>query len=253
MMVKTCKICDKPINESEKWRRRTCRKCHNEIRKKYDKRYYESHKKEIEEYHKEYRKSHREEIKKYKKEYYESHKKEIKEYYESHREELKEYRKEYYESHREECKEYSKEYRKSHKEECKEYRKEYYNQSKSNYVYVIVYDNKVSYVGSTTNINNRINYHINGHSNVNEKWNYIYYLDTTNMLTDEITLQLLEQLLFDHFKPEFNIRNPVDKTNIPIPKQKMDLVLQQLLNSKEWRMYNKVHEVLKAIGGDKSI
>ena len=236
MMVKTCKICDKPINEGEKWRYRTCRKCRNKIRKKYDKRYYESHKKEIEEY----RKSHREELKEYHKEYRKSH-----------REELEEYHKEYYESRKKELKEYRKEYYESHKKECKEYNKEYRKKNKSNYVYVIIYNNEAVYVGSTTNINRRINKHINGYSNVNENWNYIYYLDVTNMLKDGITLQLLEQLLFDHFKPELNVINPVDKTSIAVSKRKMDLVLQQLLNNKDWRMYNKVHEVLKAVGGDK--
>lgn len=189
MMIKACKICNEPINESEKWRYRTCRKCHNEMWKNHNKKYRDSHREEIKERNKQYRKSH----------------------------------------------------------------KEYYNQIKSNYVYVIIYNNEVSYVGSTTNINNRISYHINGYSNIDEKWNYIYYLDVTNMLTDEITLQLLEQLLFDHFKPEFNVRNPIDKTSIPESKQKMELVLQQLLNSKEWKMYYKVHEVLRAIGGERSI
>lgn len=140
------------------------------------------------------------------------------------------------------CKECYKIYKKQWQSKNKAYIKQCYEESKGYYLYIICKSGVVQYVGATEHLSNRLNVHINCHSNIKDlmsskNWTEIKYLDITGVVASREEMLLLENILIDLYKPMYNknmniIRN-VDKL------REFSLVAEVHDLNKCWKLYCK--------------
>lgn len=144
---------------------------------------------------------------------------------------------------------------------CEKCRKEYNRMSykKRSHIGYFLYevldgDYKVEYVGVTEGLKTRIKYsHISGNSNIkelmmSEDWEYIKYLDITNIVENRNELLMLENSLIDLHKPKWNdyknnIRN-MDKL------REFSLISEIYSLDKKWKLYC-TREEIRAKAKDK--
>ena len=109
------------------------------------------------------------------------------------------------------------------------------------YLYVVLNENKVEYVGATENLKQRIKYqHIKGFSHIrelmlSENWEVIKYLDISDLIKNREELLMLENVLIDLYPNKHNnmksiIRN-VDKL------REFSLLSQVHSLTQEWQIY----------------
>lgn len=131
---------------------------------------------------------------------------------------------------------------------CTECREEYNHkryQERSHlgyYLYVVLNkDEKVEYVGATEAIKSRIEYsHISGNSNIkelmmSEDWEYIKYLDITDIVENRNELLVLENTLIDLYPNKWNTHK---KTTKELDKLREFSLLSELHSlDKKWKLY----------------
>lgn len=106
--------------------------------------------------------------------------------------------------------EYNKKYYAENKGYYQEYLKEWHKKHTGHYLYIILNDKEVKYVGMTTNYYNRINKHLNELVDttkdlfISNNWTSIKYIDLTNIVNSEMELKLLENTLIDIYEPSNN-------------------------------------------------
>lgn len=140
---------------------------------------------------------------------------------EEHREQYNDYMRRWREEHRKEANEFSRRWREKnkdyfsnyyaeHKEEMHQRYNDYINKFKGYYLYIIINaENKILYVGETTNIKRRFYNHLTCNSNISEymkqdEWKYVKYLDISNLVENENELRLLENELIELYQPAWN-------------------------------------------------
>lgn len=118
--------------------------------------------------------------------------------------------KEYMSRWKEKNKDYFNEYYENHKAEIQKNIKNYIEKFDGYYLYIITdKDNKILYVGETTNIKKRLSNHLSLTTNIKnhmkqEEWEYIKYLDISNLVENENELRLLENELIELYQPAWN-------------------------------------------------
>ena len=108
-------------------------------------------------------------------------------------------------------KEHYKQYYKANKQHRNQYDKEYYKQFKGYYLYIIQdKNNKIVYVGETTNYYYRLMHHLSENVNATKglfasnDWSKIKYLDVSNLVENEVELRALENELIELYQPRLN-------------------------------------------------
>ena len=98
-----------------------------------------------------------------------------------------------------------------YKQHQMQYQNQYRNQFKGYYLYIIKdKNNKIVYVGQTSNYYNRLTTHLSGGSNAtkelfaNNEWGCIKYLDVSNFVENEMELRALENALIELYNPRLN-------------------------------------------------
>ena len=105
---------------------------------------------------------------------------------------------------------YMTDYYRNHKEEMKKSIKNYIEKFDGYYLYIITNaENKILYVGETTNIKTRLSNHLSLTTNIKkhlreDDWKYIKYLDISNLVDNENELRLLENELIELYQPQWN-------------------------------------------------
>ena len=109
------------------------------------------------------------------------------------------------------CKECYNGYKQTHKQYINQYQKDYQNQFKGYYLYIIKdKNNKIVYVGQTSNYYNRLTTHLSGGSNAtkelfaNNEWACIKYLDVGDIVSNDLELRALENALIELYNPRLN-------------------------------------------------
>lgn len=135
-----------------------------------------------------------------------------------------------------------KEYYKRHKD----YFKKKYEEGKGQYLYIFKSPkNRVTYyIGSCSNIRTRVNYHINGFSNVlydigNRDYK-IEFLDVTNIVKNKVEREFLEKYLIFNKNPLYNIKLGFGREVISKERQEeLIFLLEEIIS--EWIEIEKVN------------
>lgn len=138
----------------------------------------------------------------------------MRKYREKNKEQIREYNRKYKEKNKEHLREYMQKYMNDyysdHQKEMYQSHKKYMEKFRGYYLYIIVdKENIIKYVGSTTNIKRRLYSHLTCNSNIKnhmkqEEWEYIKYLDISNLVENENELRLLENELIELYQPQWN-------------------------------------------------
>ena len=170
-------------------------------------------------------------------------------YYKEHKERYKQYNKEHY------SREYFKLYRKNNEEKIEKIRLKQKKKNNGNYIYMLVNSNSdgnnIIYIGSTTDIMNRMSAHLTGSSNIHlnykelvKKYDLerILYLDFSEYEISRNELYYLEYYLKQKHKEiiDNNVRIDLDKISDKRKKQ-LENILSKLNfktfdDSKYWDM-----------------
>lgn len=109
------------------------------------------------------------------------------------------------------------------------------------YLYIIVdEENIIKYVGSTTNIKRRLYSHLTCNSNIAEQmeqgtWEYIKYLDISDLVENENELRLLENELIELYSPAWNkTKNIIKEIE---EKRKFELICSIHNLENVWQIY----------------
>ena len=112
-------------------------------------------------------------------------------------------------------KQYYKQYRQTNKEYYNQYQnqyhKQYYNQFTGYYLYIVLdKQGKIVYVGQTTNYYKRLCNHLSGGVNATKElfdsddWGSIKYLDVSDLVANDMELNILENILIEIYEPKLN-------------------------------------------------
>lgn len=118
--------------------------------------------------------------------------------------------KDYMNKWKEKNKDYFNKYYINHKEEMQQRYKNYIEKFDGYYLYIITdKDNNILYVGETTNIKRRLSNHLSLTTNIknhmkSDEWEYIKYLNISNLVENENELRLLENELIELYQPSWN-------------------------------------------------
>ena len=162
-------------------------------------------------------------------------------YRQTNKQHYNQYQKKYQQTHSQTYKEYQKEYYKTNKEHLSQQQKEYYSQFKGYYLYIILdKQDKVVYVGETSNYYNRLYQHLSENVNstkglfANNEWGCIKYLDVS-FVENEMELKALENALIELYEPrcntKLNIIRDVDRDRL----FSLVATLHSILN--EWEIF----------------
>ena len=130
------------------------------------------------------------------------------------------------------CKSCYSSYQKAYREEHKD---------RGYYLYIILNNNEILYVGATESIAYRIEQqHLKGHSHIKElmlsdRWTNIKYLDITNLVKNREEMLLLENSLIELYNTDYNNKKNIIK-NIDKLREFQLLAEVHSLN-KEWIIY----------------
>ena len=98
-----------------------------------------------------------------------------------------------------------------YKQHQMQYQNQYRNQFKGYYLYIILdKQDKIVYVGETSNYYNRLTNHLSGGVNAtqelfaNGEWSSIQYLDVEHIVANEMELKALENALIELYEPRLN-------------------------------------------------
>lgn len=107
------------------------------------------------------------------------------------------------------CRSCRSEYNRKYREANQSYYRKYYNDRKHNYIYLIMENKQIMYVGSTVNdLSYRISGHINGYSSIHNymiknNWTSIKYIPIDEDITEK-ELRAIEQIFIDEMCPMLN-------------------------------------------------
>lgn len=145
------------------------------------------------------------------------------------------------------CKEcnntYSKQYRKDNNEYVKQYREE----NKGYYLYFIYSYKECVYVGSTSNLLNRISSHTNGHTHLKDKisrWTSIKYIDLTNIVESREELYFTEMACIELLSPAWNSTEPSININHNRALELYDLI-EEYINADNLELYKTNYSAYK--------
>ena len=122
----------------------------------------------------------------------------------------REYKAKWTQEHEDHVKEYRAKWLEENADRVKAYNQAYRENNKSYYLYIILKEKEVLYVGATEHIKDRINQHINGHSHIRDlifygDWDYIKVLDLNRLnLKNRQQLLCLENFLIHYYEPPYN-------------------------------------------------
>ena len=132
-------------------------------------------------------------------------------YYKTNKQHYNQYHKQYYQTNKEHYSQYRKQYYKTNKEHISQQHKEYDSQFKGYYLYIILdKQDKVVYVGETTNYYKRLMRHLSENVNAtkelfaNGDWGSIQYLNVEHIVDNEMELKALENALIELYEPRLN-------------------------------------------------
>lgn len=123
----------------------------------------------------------------------------------------------------------------------KEYNKNYNNVSKGYFLYIVVNNNEILYIGKTSRIDKRISSHVTckvqSTKNIFEfgKWTEVKYIDLTEVVADDVELRVLENELINLYKPSCNV---VTSTNYLLHNSRL-FELITAIHSRVWKTYKK--------------
>ena len=142
---------------------------------------------------------------------------------------------------KEKNKDYFNEYYENHKAEIQKNIKNYIEKFDGYYLYIITNkDNKILYVGETTNIKKRLSNHLSLTTNIknhmkSDEWEYIKYLDISNLVDNENELRLLENELIELYQPQWNkYKNIVKEIE---EERKFELICNLHSLENVWQIY----------------
>lgn len=124
--------------------------------------------------------------------------------------------------------------------ECRrEYNKQYGEEMQGYYLYMIMENDTIQYIGKTNRIDRRISNHINGYSSSTKhifeqgKWTEIKLLNVTDLVQDDIELRVLENELINLYKPSCNV---VTSTNYLLHNSRLFELMSEI-HSRRWTTY----------------
>lgn len=121
------------------------------------------------------------------------------------------------------------------------YNKGYNNSKQGHYLYMIMENDTIQYIGKTNRIDVRTSCHITGHCNSTkhlfelDKWSEIKFLDVSDLVQDDVELRVLENELINLYKPSCNV---VTSTNYLLHNSRL-FELITAIHSREWEVYLK--------------
>lgn len=121
----------------------------------------------------------------------------------------------------------------------KEYNKNYNNVSKGYFLYIVVNNNEILYIGKTSRIDKRISSHVTckvqSTKNIfrSRKWTKIKYIDLTRVVVDDVELRVLENELINLHKP---FCNEITNTNYLLKNERL-FTLMTIVHSDVWKTY----------------
>lgn len=121
----------------------------------------------------------------------------------------------------------------------KEYNKAYNNTKQGHFLYMIMNNDVIQYIGKASRIDNRISSHINCHSSNTKhifeqgKWTEIKVLDVTGVVIDDIELRVLENELINLYKPS---NNDITNTSYLLHNSRL-FELMSDIHSRRWISY----------------
>lgn len=119
------------------------------------------------------------------------------------------------------------------------YNKGYGLNKQGYFLYMIMQEEVIQYIGKTNRIDRRISNHINGYSSSTKhifefgKWTEIKVLDVTDLVQDDIELRVLENELINLYKPSCNVAT---NTNYLLHNSRL-FELITAIHSREWEVY----------------
>lgn len=128
------------------------------------------------------------------------------------------------------------------KEHIGDYHKAYRENLKGYYLYIVLDEKKVEYVGATEILKERINQHLSCNSNIKEliksnNWTCIKYLDVGNLVYNRKEMLLLENALIELYNTEYNEKKNIIKD---IDKLREFQLLAEVHNlTQRWEIYMK--------------
>lgn len=134
---------------------------------------------------------------------------------------------------------------------CKEcnntYNKQYREENKGYYLYFIYNYKECVYVGSTSNLNNRISSHINGHTHLKDKistWTSIKYIDLTDLLDSREELYFVEMACIELLSPPWNTVEPHINISHDRALELYDLI-EEYINADKLELYKTNYSAYK--------
>lgn len=134
------------------------------------------------------------------------------------------------------------------------YNKGYNNSKQGHYLYMIMNDDTIQYIGKTNRIDVRTSCHITGHCNSTkhvfeqDKWSEIKFHDVTDLVNDDIELRVLENELINLYKPSCN---DITNTSYLLHNNRL-FELITAIHSREWQVYKINQKNSLVIGSNKA-
>lgn len=132
------------------------------------------------------------------------------------------------------CKECNKEYQ-------KKYHKNYREEQRGYYLYIVTSkDNEVLYVGATEILKERLNQHVNKHTDIKdifitESWECIKYLNITNLVDSREEMLMLENNLIDLYETKYNKNKSIIRNVTNLRQFELLATVHSL--TQEWKTY----------------